>query len=74
MPNVIDLARYRGKKGAQRQPEPPDGIIMIRWEADGSHSYSISGQYARSFSLTMQALNQVAARVATDVVRSEPLP
>lgn len=72
MSNIIELARFRGKvESAHRPPEPPDGTITIKWQADGTHSYSITGQYARSFSLTMQALTQVAARVATEVVRSE---
>ncbi|MCA7083426.1 hypothetical protein K7G19_07410 [Cupriavidus sp. DB3] len=75
MSNVIELARYRGSvERGQHQPKPPDGTILIQWQPDGTHSYSISGRYAQSFALTMQALNQVASRVATEVVRAESSP
>ncbi|GAA0809185.1 hypothetical protein [Cupriavidus gilardii] len=74
MSNIIELARFRGTTSRQPAASEPVGTITIKWQSDGTHAYTISGQYARSFSLTMQALNQVAARVATDVVRSDPIP
>lgn len=62
--NVIELARFRGKvESARRPPAPPDGTIIIRSLPDGTHSYNLTGQYARSIALTTRTLAQLIEEI-----------
>lgn len=64
MSNIIELARYRGSaQRDQQQPKPPDGTILIQWQPDGTHAYTLTGQYARSVSLTTRALAQLIEEI-----------
>ncbi|NSX05056.1 hypothetical protein [Cupriavidus gilardii] len=72
MSNVIELARYRGSaQREQHQPKPPDGTITIQWQPDGTHAYSISGAYAISRQLAVQALVEVSAELLADIGRAK---
>lgn len=66
MSNIIELARFRGKSGAQQGPEPPDSTIIIKSLPDGTHSYNLTGHYARSIALTTRTLAQLIEEINSD--------
>lgn len=70
MSNVIELARYRARL---RPPGAADaaGAITIEWQANGTHAYSISGAYASSRQLAVQALVEVSAQLLVNIGRQE---
>lgn len=74
MSNVIELARYRGR--SQRDQQSPVGIrdeIIISLRRDTTHRWELSGAYATSPALAIQALTEVAADIATTALRHRGL-
>lgn len=69
MSNIIELARFRGKSGAQDREadQKRSSKIVIELRADSTHSFSMTGEYATSSVLAVQALVEVSAELLSEV-------
>ena len=71
MPNVIDLARYRGKiASAQRQQCAPSslaGAIHFEHKRDGTYSVTYEGIYARHTPVAAEHLADALLQLTIEI-------
>lgn len=77
MGKVVDLAAFRARRARVRggvKSRPPDDLgddeIRVRYRPDGSYHVSISGIYAESRPLAVEALADIIQRLAIAAKRA----
>lgn len=77
MTSVIDLAAYRERRAQEKgylESRPPDlsedDQIVVKYQPDGSYLVRISGVYAESRPLAVEALADIIQRLAIAAKRA----
>lgn len=70
MSNIIELARFRGKSGAQQESyaRPPfTGVIHFEHQLDGTYSVTYEGIYARSAPVAAEHLADALLQLTVEI-------